>query len=455
MSSLAPLEALAKQRLSDLWESTLALLEQGKQEDERGNSAAAYLQYSEAIGGLQALLEQEADARRQELLRARLVEYSLRLQQLNALRQEAQEAAAPAFPSAPSQAPPVQQQLSGGLTSGGLTIQASSAASPAAKPLASARLATEQAVQADEAGDSTEALELYTIAIEAFFEAITLEPAAEHRTLMAGLLDRAEQLKLSAAATGVVAATRPATAPAAAAAPAAASPPAAARPAAPPAGQGYTEEEKAVLTRSSTINGRRYYPWLDDAARERFSYAAAWSDPDGLLALNAEQRSHFGRWARPSEVMRGAHPAPRTLALSVTPYPIGSARLVANRHTLALAPTLALTIALAITLTLTLTLALGRRAQDDLPGLVAHDHTDDHHRLLIRLISRHRRSVRTQVPQAADHQDPLPAGALTLHCMHTACALHSCTCTASHGRDPPARRTGAVCPSTTRQASTS
>ena len=56
--------------------------------------------------------------------------------------------------------------------------------SPAAKPLASARLATEQAVQADEAGDSTEALELYTIAIEAFFEAIKLEPAAEHRTLM-------------------------------------------------------------------------------------------------------------------------------------------------------------------------------------------------------------------------------------------------------------------------------
>ena len=449
MSSLAPLEALAKQRLSDLWESTLALLEQGKQEDERGNSAAAYLQYSEAIGGLQALLEQEADARRQELLRARLVEYSLRLQQLNALRQEAQEAAAPAFPSAPSQAPPVQQQLSGGLTSGGLTIQASSAASPAAKPLASARLATEQAVQADEAGDSTEALELYTIAIEAFFEAIKLEPAAEHRTLMAGLLDRAEQLKLSAAATGVVAATRPATAPAAAAAPAAASPPAAARPAAPPAGQGYTEEEKAVLTRSSTINGRRYYPWLDDAARERFSFASAWSDPDGLLALNAEQRSHFGRWARPSEVMRGAHPAPRTLALSVTPYPIGSARLVANRHTLAL------TLALALAPTLALTLTLGRRAQDDLPGLVAHDHTDDHHRLLIRLISRHRRSVRTQVPQAADHQDPLPAGALTLHCMHTACALHSCTCTASHGRDPPARRTGAVCPSTTRQASTS
>ena len=37
-------------------------------------------------------------AKRQELLRARLVEYSARLQQLSALRQ-AQEAAAPALPS--------------------------------------------------------------------------------------------------------------------------------------------------------------------------------------------------------------------------------------------------------------------------------------------------------------------------------------------------------------------
>ena len=91
MPYLAPLEALAKQRLSDLWETTLALLEQGKEEDERGNSAAAYLQYSEAIGGLQALLELEVDARRQELLRARLVEYLARLQQLNELRQEAEK----------------------------------------------------------------------------------------------------------------------------------------------------------------------------------------------------------------------------------------------------------------------------------------------------------------------------------------------------------------------------
>jgi len=40
---------------------------------------------------LQALLELEVDARRQELLRARLVEYLARLQQLNELRQEAEK----------------------------------------------------------------------------------------------------------------------------------------------------------------------------------------------------------------------------------------------------------------------------------------------------------------------------------------------------------------------------
>ena len=109
-----PWQQQQQQQLSNLWETTLALLEQGKEEDERGNSAAAYLQYSEAIWGLQALLEQEADARRQELLHARLVEYSARLQQLDAVRQEAQKTAALASPSAPVQSPPVARQLSPG-----------------------------------------------------------------------------------------------------------------------------------------------------------------------------------------------------------------------------------------------------------------------------------------------------------------------------------------------------
>jgi len=60
-----------------------------------------------------------------------------------------------------------------------------------------------------------------------------------------------------------------------------------------------------VLARSSRISGRTYYPWLGDGQRERFAFPSPWEDPDGLLALSADQRKHFGRWARPSEFMRG------------------------------------------------------------------------------------------------------------------------------------------------------
>ena len=60
-----------------------------------------------------------------------------------------------------------------------------------------------------------------------------------------------------------------------------------------------------MLARSSKIRGLLVLPWLDDQHRERFAFREPWSDPDGTLALNKEQRDHFGRWARPSEFMRG------------------------------------------------------------------------------------------------------------------------------------------------------
>ena len=60
-----------------------------------------------------------------------------------------------------------------------------------------------------------------------------------------------------------------------------------------------------MLARGSKIDGRTYYPWLDDGSRERFHSATPWEDPEGLLRLSPEQRKHFGRWARPSQFMRG------------------------------------------------------------------------------------------------------------------------------------------------------
>ena len=53
------------------------------------------------------------------------------------------------------------------------------------------------------------------------------------------------------------------------------------------------------------VDGAEASEWVGEAARERFSFAAPWSDPDGDVALNPEQRQHFRGWARPSEVMRG------------------------------------------------------------------------------------------------------------------------------------------------------
>ena len=269
---MSALEDLARARLSDLWETTLAMLEHGAAEDQRGNYAAACLQYSEAIGGLQALLELESDARRTELLTARLTEYSLRLQQLNSMRLNAAAAPPVAMPAVPTALlaqpqPPAAGPQPAPAVSDGLTIEAKAAASDATTPLANARLATELAVQADEAGDTAEALELYTAAIEAYLTAMKLEPvaAAEHRKIMSGLLDRAEQIKSGG---------RPAAAPAAApgislpsppAAAAAAAPSAAAPPRPPAAGQAFTEEEKMVLARSSTINGKMCYPHVQMA----------------------------------------------------------------------------------------------------------------------------------------------------------------------------------------------
>jgi len=64
-------------------------------------------------------------------------------------------------------------------------------------------------------------------------------------------------------------------------------------------------EEKEVLARSSTVSGILFYPWMEDGQRETFHFTTPWEDPDGLLPLSEQQQKHFGRWARPSQFMRG------------------------------------------------------------------------------------------------------------------------------------------------------
>ena len=298
--------ALAESRLADLWETTLTLLERGKAEDDASNGSAAVLLYSEAVGGLQALLELEENEKRLELLRARLAEYTSRLAQLRtallqpartSLADEAEDLANELW-GTPRDTLSLQRQASQELK-----ITSATAASAAAAPMASARMCAELAMLADEKGDNADAIDHYTEAVEWYLKALKLEPDEQEkvaaRKATGVLLQRAEELKRG-----------PHAAPPAAAAPAAAAPapPAAAptpAPAKPPAGQLLSEPEKQVLARSSKIRGLLVLPWLDDQHRERFAFREPWSDPDGTLALNKEQRDHFGRWARPSEFMRG------------------------------------------------------------------------------------------------------------------------------------------------------
>eukprot|EP00967_Tisochrysis_lutea_P015590 scaffold17572_cov32-Tisochrysis_lutea.AAC.6 len=339
-----PLAAFAAARLADLWETTLGLLERGKAEDEAGAIEAAVLLYAEAISGIEALLEVEPKGRRKELLTARLAEYGARLTELQgvmlrraaaagALAKSAAAAASPA--KRHSQAEATAPEAAGSVAAAGandgsmsnrsaqtwqdsrhaLHIESVSAARPSAAALASARLQTEMAVQADEAADVAEALELYTSAAEHMLTALRLEDkpnvAALIRERLEAVMHRAEQLKAGGKNAPLTQCKAPSPMMAGSAtvqvlAAPAKSARAVASEVAGAATSLLSESEKKVLARSSRMGKLLHYPWLGgDHVRERFAYPTPWEDPDGLLALNTEQRLHFGRWGRPSEYMRG------------------------------------------------------------------------------------------------------------------------------------------------------
>ncbi|KAA3672482.1 calpain-7, partial [Paragonimus westermani] len=67
---------------------------------------------------------------------------------------------------------------------------------------------------------------------------------------------------------------------------------------------GYTAEELKVLKTTSVINGREYLPFLDDLdSRIRFAYPKPFTDKHGLLALSEKQQRQLDRWVRPSDYL--------------------------------------------------------------------------------------------------------------------------------------------------------
>ncbi|CAG8543257.1 14186_t:CDS:10 [Ambispora leptoticha] len=63
-----------------------------------------------------------------------------------------------------------------------------------------------------------------------------------------------------------------------------------------------TATEVDVLFKTSHINGKIYYPWLEIDLQEQFTYSELFRDPDGTVNLSDKQKDNFGAWVRPSQI---------------------------------------------------------------------------------------------------------------------------------------------------------
>ncbi|XP_077978254.1 calpain-7-like [Glandiceps talaboti] len=69
-------------------------------------------------------------------------------------------------------------------------------------------------------------------------------------------------------------------------------------------GSFYTQEEIAVLRRTSYINGKEYVPFISQAdLKETFAYKIPFSDSHGKLQLSPKQKEKFAKWIRPDEML--------------------------------------------------------------------------------------------------------------------------------------------------------
>ena len=97
-----------------------------------------------------------------------------------------------------------------------------------------------------------------------------------------------------------------------------------------------TRDEVSVLKRSSMIASGLFLPWSEEDAKNlslrvqkltSSTQLSLFTDPDGELCLSKEQRKHFFKYARPTEIMqlrqrRGVVQHAPVLIKSITPYTI-------------------------------------------------------------------------------------------------------------------------------------
>nr|XP_034984699.1 calpain-7 isoform X3 [Zootoca vivipara]XP_034984700.1 calpain-7 isoform X3 [Zootoca vivipara] len=176
-----------------------------------------------------------------------------------------------------------------------------------------ARFLVTQAFDEDEKGNSEEAIELYTEAVELCLKTAneTSETAlqAKLKQLARQALDRAEALKDSKPSQKDKPIPAKANQQARTYFPLGPDfslndKPQAVRAvqASEPQGQRYTAEEIEVLRKTSKINGIEYVPFMSVDLRERFAFPVPFSDRCGKLPLSPKQKAMFSRWVRPDEI---------------------------------------------------------------------------------------------------------------------------------------------------------
>ncbi|XP_067938129.1 calpain-7-like isoform X2 [Watersipora subatra] len=174
-----------------------------------------------------------------------------------------------------------------------------------------------QALDEDEVGHETEAVELYKEAAELCLElrSILKDDKAKIEKMATLAIERVEKLRNISAAPKkknplvYVENNKPpnyrplgdALSDGRAPAPSGNAPSRNVRPHANSGNGGYSQQEKDVLRKTSGINGRKYVPFMPADINERFAFPVPFSDKDGKLALSAQQKKHFKEWVRPED----------------------------------------------------------------------------------------------------------------------------------------------------------
>ena len=180
----------------------------------------------------------------------------------------------------------------------------------------------ENAMDLDEAGKTSAAVDMYMAAAELYLEAIRISETSTTSSSLAsvlkrrlnGALDRVEQLKQlkrKRILPEVVSGSAPTSS--------------------------FSKEEISVLKRSSLIASGLFLPWSDGDAsalsrrvqniRSRPLSSELYMDKDGVLPLSSTQLKHLHKWARPSEIARlrqnfGTDQKTPTMIRSVNPFSI-------------------------------------------------------------------------------------------------------------------------------------